>query len=515
MAVEAASGIRQSEIHRDMTASAKNKVRTRFAPSPTGFLHLGNLRGALYNYLFAKHNGGQFLLRIEDTDQTRFVPGAISNIIETLKWAGMDYDEGPILNGDVMTDKGENGPYLQSRRLDIYRKRAEELVAKGRAYPCFCTAERLEQMRHEQTLRKEPPMYDGRCRNLSSEEIAANRAQKIPEVLRMKMPAEGKTGFTDLIRGKIEFENKLLDDQVIMKSDGFPTYHLAAVVDDHLMGITHVIRGEEWLPSTPKHLALFSFFGWQPPAYAHLPLFLKPGGGKLSKRDMASSAYDYIEMGYLKEALLNFIALLGWHPVGDKEKVTMEEMIAEFDLERVNKSGAVFTTDKLDWLNGQYIREMPLERLAELCRPFLQKAGFIAEGYPEKKLIDAVALERSRIKKLSDLPAAVSFLFELVPPSKDSLCWKKQGAAEAAHKLEALSALIGKFSDADFTASALEAKIKEWIAATGNTAGETLWPMRVALSGREASPGPFDIAAALGKAETLARLSSAIKTLRT
>jgi nondiscriminating glutamyl-tRNA synthetase len=497
-----------------MPAFGKNKVRTRFAPSPTGFLHLGNLRGALYNYLFAKHNGGDFLLRIEDTDQTRFVPGAISNIIETLKWAGMDYDEGPILNGDVMADKGGDGPYLQSRRLDIYRKHADELVAKGHAYPCFCTAERLEQMRHEQTLRKEPPMYDGRCRNLSPEEIAKNRGQKIPEVIRLKMPTDGKTTFTDLIRGEIEFENKLLDDQVIMKSDGFPTYHLAAVVDDHLMKITHVIRGEEWLPSTPKHLTLFSFFGWQPPQYAHLPLFLKPGGGKLSKRDMASSAYDYIEMGYLKEALLNFIALLGWHPVGEREKVTMEEMIAEFDLARVNKAGAVFTTEKLDWLNGQYIREMPVEKLAELCRPFLQKAGYISEGYPEKKLIEAVVLERSRIKKLSDLPSAISFIFEPVPPAKEKLCWKKQDPSDAAAKLEALAAMIDGLSEADFTAAGLEAKIKEWIAASGGSTGEILWPMRVALSGREASPGPFEIAAALGKTETSTRLSCAIKTLK-
>lgn len=489
------------------------KIRVRFAPSPTGFMHLGSLRMALSNYLFAKHGGGDFLLRIEDTDQTRFVPGAISNIIDTLKWAGMDYDEGPMLSGDVVTDKGSHGPYIQSRRLDIYRKYAEELVAKGHAYPCFCTPERLEQMRNEQTLRKEPPMYDGRCLKLSAEEIAKNRAEKIPEVLRMKMPREGKTKFTDLIRGEIEFENKLLDDQVIMKSDGFPTYHLAAVVDDHLMEITHVIRGEEWLSSTPKHITLFSYFGWQAPEYAHMPLLLKPGGGKLSKRDLASSVSDYVNQGYLKEALINFIALLGWHPAGDKEKVSMTEMISEFDVKHVNKAGAVFTTEKLDWLNGLYIREMPLPELAELCRPYLQKAGLIGEGYPEKKIMDAVSLERSRVKKLSDLPEAATYLFEEPACEKEKLVWKKQSPENAAERLSAVVQMLSGIAPAEFSMENLEKTVKSAIAAAGTPVGESLWPMRVALSGREASPGPFEIAAALGKDETLKRLKKAISVL--
>ncbi len=469
---------------------------------------------ALNDYLFAKHNGGDFILRIEDTDQTRLVPGSVANIIKTLKWAGMDFDEGPVLNGDVVTDKGPHGPYMQSRRLDIYKKYADELVAKGHAYPCFCNAERLEQMRHEQELRKEPPRYDGRCRHLSAEAIAKNRAAKEKEVIRLKMPQEGACKFTDLIRGEIEFENKLIDDQVLIKSDGFPTYHLAVVVDDHLMEITHVIRGEEWISSTPKHLALFSFFGWKPTAYAHMPLILKPGGGKLSKRDMAASAMGYIELGYSKEALLNFIALLGWHPKGDKEQMTMDEMIKEFDLAQVGSAGAIFTTDKLDWLNGLFIRSLPPEEFAKRSRPYLEKAGLIAPDFPEDKLVKYATLEQARIKKFTDLPAAINFMFAAPAPEKTIIAWKKQEPEAAAVNLEALLPILNGISDDDFTVPKLESAVKSMIAAAGKSVGETLWPMRVALSGREASPGPFDIAAALGQNESISRIKNAINILR-
>jgi nondiscriminating glutamyl-tRNA synthetase len=497
-----------------MSPFGKNKVRVRFAPSPTGEMHLGSLRIALNNYLFAKHNGGEFLLRIEDTDQARFVPGSIANIIKTLKWAGMDFDEGPILSGDVVTDKGSHGPYLQSHRLEIYKKYANELLIKGHAYPCFCNAERLEQMRHEQELRKEPPRYDGLCRNLTAVEVKAKREAGEKEVVRLKMPQEGKTKFTDLIRGEIEFENKLIDDQVLMKSDGFPTYHLAVVVDDHLMEITHAIRGEEWISSTPKHLMLYSFFGWKPTEYAHMPLILKPGGGKLSKRDMATSAMGYIDLGYSKEALLNFIALLGWHPKGDKEQMTMEEMIAEFDLAQVGSAGAVFTTDKLDWLNGLFIRSLTPADFAERCPPHLEKVGLIASGFPIEQLVKCVGLEQSRIKKFTEIVEVVGYMFRSPNPTREILCWKKQDAASAAEKITAVVSIIEKLDDAELSVAKLEALVKEMIAATGSSVGETLWPMRVALSGREASPGPFDIAAALGKNESINRLQNAIKILR-
>lgn len=498
-----------------MSLFGKNKVRVRFAPSPTGEMHLGGLRMALNNYLFAKHNGGEFLLRIEDTDQARFVPGSIANIVKTLKWAGMDFDEGPVLNGDVVTDKGNHGPYLQSRRLDIYKKYADELVAKGHAYPCFCNAERLEQMRHEQELRKEPPRYDGRCRNLSQDEIKEKRAAGEKEVIRLKMPQEGTAKFTDLVRGEIEFENKLIDDQVLMKSDGFPTYHLAVVVDDHFMEITHVIRGEEWISSTPKHLALYSFFGWKPTQYAHMPLILKPGGGKLSKRDLDTSAMGYIDLGYSKEALLNFIALLGWHPKGDKEQMTMNEMIQEFDLAQVSSAGAIFTTDKLDWLNGLFIRSLSPEEFAKTSRPYLEKAGLIDAGFPEEKLIKYAALEQSRIKKFTELPEAIGFMFVSPSPTRETLCWKKQDPANAVAKLEAILRVLENISENEFSVQTLETAVKAMIAAAGTPVGESLWPMRVALSGREASPGPFDIAAALGKNESMERLKNAIKILRT
>jgi glutamyl-tRNA synthetase len=468
----------------------------------------------MYNYLFAKHHMGDFLLRIEDTDQARFVPGSIQNIINTLKWAGFDYDEGPVLNGDVVTDKGEHGPYLQSRRLHLYKKYADELVAKGHAYPCFCTAERLEQMRNEQTLRKEAPRYDGCCRNLTAAQIEEHRAAREKEVIRLKMPQEGTTKFNDLIRGEIEFENKLIDDQVLMKSDGFPTYHLAVVVDDHLMEITHVIRGEEWISSTPKHLALYSFFGWKPTQYAHMPLILKAGGGKLSKRDLASSAMEYIDQGYTKEALLNFIALMGWHPAGDREKVGMDEVIAEFDLDRVNKAGATYNPEKLDWLNGMYIRALSKEDFAQAARPFLTKAGLINASFSDYKLAKYAGLEQLRVKKFTELAPAIEFMFKAPTPDKTILCWKKQEPAKAADALEAVRTAFEFIDENGFDAEKVESDLKAMIAALGTPVGETLWPLRVALSGREASPGPFDIAAALGKNESISRVETAINILR-
>jgi glutamyl-tRNA synthetase len=346
-----------------------NKIRVRFAPSPTGFLHIGGLRTALYDYLFARRYNGSLVLRIEDTDQNRKVEGAVDNLIESFKTLDINFDEGPLIGGDY-------GPYVQSQRLEIYRKYAEELVEKELAYPCFCSAETLDQMRKELQEQKLFPKYDRRCLNMSKEEISKRIDSGEKHVLRLKMPDARTFVIQDEIRGTVEIDTNQLDDQVIIKSDGFPTYHLAAVVDDHLMEISHVIRGEEWLSSTPKHIFLYECFGWVPPKWVHLPLILNPDRSKLSKRMNDVSVDSYLEKGYLKESLINFVALLGWHGADDRELYTLDELCVEFSLDRVNKAGAVFDLTKLDWMNGQYIRSLPLEYIAEKSKPYFQKAGF-------------------------------------------------------------------------------------------------------------------------------------------
>lgn len=467
------------------------KVRVRFAPSPTGFLHIGSLRTALYDYLFAKKYGGEFILRIEDTDRTRLVEGGMESITRTLEWAGIKWDE---------------GPYAQSERLDIYKKYAEQLLKNGSAYACTCSPERLEQVRQEQIARKEMPRYDRKCRYT---EIGSPLQQRsnLPHVIRLKIPEQGSTTFRDIIRGEVAFENALIDDQVLLKSDGFPTYHLANVVDDHLMKITHVIRGEEWLSSTPKHVLLYKAFKWRLPQFAHLPLLLNADHSKLSKRQGDVAVEDYIKKGYLPEALLNFVALLGFNPRADKELYTVDELIGEFDLTKVNKAGAVVNFEKLDWMNGQYIRQKSLDELVELALPYL--------GVENRELAKKIlALERERLKKLSDLKEATEFFFVEQPRYEPGvLVWKKMAKKDVANNLEGLREFLQQYSSA-WEASTLEAQIKAWITKTGRGVGETLWPMRVALSGRAASPPPFEITEILGKARTLARLEYAIKVAK-
>ena len=325
--------------------------RVRFAPSPTGYLHVGGLRTALYNYLFAKRNNGTFVLRIEDTDRNRYVEGAVENLIKALNWAGLNYDEGPEVGGNF-------GPYLQSERLDIYKKYADELIEKGKAYYCFCTPERLKSLKEEQEKQKLPQAkYDKHCLHLSKEEIANNLAAGIAKVVRLNVEQNHTIKFDDIIREHVEFESNNVDDQVLIKSDGYPTYHLANVVDDHLMKITHVIRGEEWLSSTPKHVLLYDAFGWERPIFAHLPLLLNPDRSKLSKRQGDVAVEDYRDKGYLKDALINFVALLGWNAGDDKEFYYMDELIYSFSLERVNKAGAVFDLQKLNWLNAEHLQQ--------------------------------------------------------------------------------------------------------------------------------------------------------------
>ncbi|MDP2173307.1 MAG: glutamate--tRNA ligase [Candidatus Cloacimonadaceae bacterium] len=362
-------------------------IRVRFAPSPTGFLHIGGLRTALYDYLFARHTGGKFILRIEDTDRSRLVEGAVENLIDSLHKLGIDIDEGPDIGGDF-------GPYTQSERLELYHREAARLLQSGSAYHCFCSPETLEEMRAKQQTNKEFVKYDRRCLKLSTAEVQARLEAGIRSVLRLKMPDDHRFAFDDIIRGRVEMPASQSDDQVLLKSDGFPTYHLAAVVDDHYMQISHVIRGEEWLSSTPKHIWLYQCLGWEAPQWVHLPLILNPDRSKLSKRMNDVSVESYIQKGYLREALLNFVALMGWHASDDREIFSLEELCNEFTLERVAKSGAIFDITKLDWMNGQYLRSLPVEEIANRCSPYFESAGIIVENVALLEKIVAVARER-------------------------------------------------------------------------------------------------------------------------
>lgn len=486
-----------------MGITSPKKVRVRFAPSPTGFLHIGSLRTALYNYLFARKHGGTFILRIEDTDKTRFVPGAVENLLKVLAWCGIAPDEGVTDGGE----KGDSGPYVQSARLDIYKKYADELIEIGAAYYCTCTPERLEELRKEQHEKKMPTRYDGKCRRVAGESLRRREISlatpNTPYVIRLKIPEKGSTKFFDMIRGEVEFENSLIDDQVLMKSDGYPTYHLANVVDDHFMKITHVIRGEEWLSSTPKHILLYQAFGWKPPEFAHLPLLLNADHSKLSKRQGDVAVEDYIKKGYLREALINFVATLGFNPRADKELYTLDELVSEFDLAKVNKSGAVVNFEKLDWMNGNYIRRMPLDELVALAMPHLPTTD-------TRLARSVIALEQERLKNLSNLKEGTEFFFvDQLQYEPGILVWKKTTRETVGPNLTHLHEFLSNYSGS-WGAETLEQEIKTWLGTRGGAVGETLWPMRVALAGREASPPPFQIAAILGKEKTLKRLQYAI-----
>lgn len=371
-----------------------SNIRVRFAPSPTGYLHVGGLRTALYNFLFARQNNGAFILRIEDTDRTRYVEGAAENLITTLKMMDINYDEGP-------DSGGEYGPYYQSERQDIYQQYVRKLLKNGDAYHCFCSAKTLQTMREEQAAKKEDIRYDGRCRKLSREEVESKLSSGEKHVIRAKTPENGELEFEDLIREKVTFPWDMVDDQVLIKSDGFPTYHLANVIDDHLMKITHVIRGEEWLSSVPKHIFLYEALSWQPPKMAHLPLLLNPDKSKLSKRQGDVAVEDFLAKGYIKEALLNFIALLGWHPSGDRELFTLDELISAFSLDRISKAGAVFDIEKLNWMNGQYIRHLDVDYIAEQARPFFMKEKLDISD--KDKYLKVIAYTRNRITLISEI----------------------------------------------------------------------------------------------------------------
>ncbi|MBI2038230.1 MAG: glutamate--tRNA ligase [Candidatus Magasanikbacteria bacterium] len=504
-------------------------IKTRFAPSPTGYLHVGGLRTALYSYLFAKKHGGKFLLRIEDTDRERYVADGVANILKSLYWASVVPDEGVILseakdpsrsdkrdssakpqNDNLrITQKGENGPYTQSERLDIYKEYAQKLLDAGHAYYCFCSSERLEKLRADQQAKKMPTGYDGLCAKLDPTESKQKAEAGEKHVMRLKMDKHGETVFNDLIRGEVRFKNELVDDQVLIKSDGFPTYHFAVVVDDHLMGITHIIRGEEWISSVPKHAQLYKYFGWEIPEMAHLPLLLNPDKSKLSKRQGDVAVEDYMKKGYLPEALVNFVAFLGWNPGTEKEMYTMEELVKDFDLAKVGKTGGVFNIEKLDWYNKQYIKNLSNAELVEKAMPWLEEAGVGGRPILEK----AVSLERERITILSELPEAIKFVFELPDYKADTLVWKKSSNEEVKNILPKLIEFFDTVDENDWDKQVLEEKTKIWIAEKGFSVGSVLWPMRVALSGQENSPGPFEIAEVLAKKQTITRLQIALEKL--
>ncbi|MFA5047662.1 MAG: glutamate--tRNA ligase [Patescibacteria group bacterium] len=489
------------------------KVRTRFAPSPTGYVHLGNLRTVLYEYLFAKHNKGVFFLRVEDTDQSREVAGAVENLLKVLKWAGIEPDEGVMLGKDgKVAEKGHFGPYTQSQRLGIYQKYAHQLVDQNFAYYCFCSPERLEKLRTSQIAAKTPTRYDGLCRNLSKDEVKTRIDKGEKYIIRMKMPADQEITFNDLIRGPVKFNTKELDDQVLLKGDGFPTYHLAHVVDDHLMEVTHILRSEEWLPSTPKHILLFQCFGWEAPLYAHLSWVLNADKSKLSKRQGDVAVEDYQKKGYLPEALINYLALLGWNPGTEQEIFSLKELIQNFSLEKVHKAGAIFDLKKLDWINSEYIKKLPLDKFIQLAKPYLDKN--ISQIPSDLDLDKILKIEQERVFKLSEVGENIKFFFtDELSYDPQILVWKKSDKTSTAKNLQLLIDELSQDTIGEWTRENLENQLKKIVADNGLTNGEVLWPLRVALTGLEKSPTPFEVAEILGKNKSLERIKQAIAVL--
>ncbi|MBX6341483.1 MAG: glutamate--tRNA ligase [Thermomicrobiaceae bacterium] len=494
---------------------SERRVRVRFAPSPTGDLHVGGARTALFNWLFARQHGGDFILRIEDTDQRRLVGQSIAGIIESLRWLGLDWDEGPEVGGPY-------GPYFQSQRLDLYREHAERLVREGHAYYCFCPPERLEQVRRDLQARGLPPGYDRFCRNLTPDEVEARLAQGETPVIRFKMPDTGTTTLHDVLRGDITYENRLLEDLVLLKSDGFPTYHLANVVDDHYMEISHIMRAEEWIPTAPLHLRLYQAFGWEPPVYAHMPLVLNPDGkGKLSKRHGATGVLEFKAKGYVPEALVNYLAITGWSYNETQEIFSLAELVEKFRLERVSPSPARFNFDKLNWMNQYYINHiLSLDEVTRRCLPYLQEAGLVSAAAsdpasPEYAYVrEVVALLKDRIKVLTEVVDLTRFFFtegtEEYPA--DLLVPKKTDPAKV---LEALDRTREILAEADFGDEAgMEARLRALADELGLKAGQLFMPIRVAVTGRTVSPGLFETLRVIGKERSLARLDAARDKLR-
>jgi len=491
-----------------------DKIRVRFAPSPTGYMHVGNFRTALYTYLFAKKNGGEFLLRIEDTDQKRFVQDALEKLLKIIDWAGLEYSEGVYLEDGKIIQKGDFGPYIQSERLDLYKKYAEQLIENGSAYYCFCSTEKLEEMRQTQTDNKQAPMYDRTCLNLSKEEVQQKIDNGEKYVIRQKINTSGITIYDDLVRGKIEFKNELLDDQILMKSDDYPTYNFANVIDDHLMEISHVMRGEEYISSTPKYIQLYQNFNWSVPKFAHLPLLLNPDKTKLSKRQGDVAVEDYIKNGYLKEAIINFVVLLGWN-LGDgstQEIFSLKELENIFDIKRVHKAGAVFDLQRLDWINAQYIKKLTIDELYQKSLEFLTQKDFYLNASESMKteeyLKKVLTVEQERLVKLFDIGENNKFFFTELNYDKSMLRWKDMPDEALNESLEKSIIVLTGINKSDWNIKNIEEKL---FAAAGDKKGDLLWPLRVALSGAQKSPSPMELAWVLGKEECLKRLRKALK----
>ena len=479
------------------------EVRTRFAPSPTGYMHVGNLRTALYTYLIARQNNGKFILRIEDTDQERYVEGAVDLIYRTMKETGMYWDEGPDVGG-------EYGPYIQSERQSLYMDYAKMLVEKGAAYYCFCDKERLDELKLIHSISKVPHKYDGHCRNLSKEEIEEKLAAGVPFVIRQKIPEGGTTTFNDEIYGEITVDNSELDDQILMKTDGLPTYNFANVVDDHLMNITHVVRGKEYLSSAPKYNLLYEAFGWEIPKYVHCAPVMKDAHNKLSKRNGDASYEDLIQKGYLKDAVINYIALLGWAPKSEQEKFTLEELIQEFDIAGISKSPAIFDNEKLAWLNGEYIKALPAEEFLEIAMPFIKEAV-------KREDIDfasLAALLQGRCQILNEIPEMIDFI-DTLPDYDIALYTHKKMKTNPENSLDSLKAILPALEAvSEWTQENIHTALFDLIAKLEVKNGLILWPLRTALSGKQFTPGGgVELAYLLGKEETLARIQKGIEKL--
>lgn len=472
--------------------------RVRIAPSPTGYLHLGTIRTALFNYLFAKKEKGIFILRIEDTDTERSLPIYEKDIIEGLKTLGISWDEGPDIGGPY-------GPYRQSERKEIYREYIKKLLDEKKAYWCFCSPQELEEERKAMLAAGIAPKYSGKCRHLTQKEVEEKIKSGQKGVIRIIAPTSTTIEFNDLIRGKITVSSEIIGDFVIAKDEETPLFLLANAIDDSLMKITHVIRGEDHISNTPRQIIIQKALNFEIPKYAHLPLILAPDRSKLSKRKMETSFVEYLKEGYLPEAILNFLVLLGWHPENDQEILSLEEMIKLFNLKRIQKSGAVFNVEKLDWFNAQYIKNLPLETLVERIKNFVPAAWLEKEEILKK----AVVVERDRMKKLSEFKELAEFFFEIGEWEVETLRWQGMSLNKVVLNLKNLYDAINKIDEKDFEISKLEKEIMPLAETLGR--GESLWPLRVALSGRKSSPGPFEIMWVLGKKETLSRIEAAIK----
>jgi glutamyl-tRNA synthetase len=482
-----------------------SQVRVRYAPSPTGSPHVGNIRVAIYDWLFARRHGGKFLLRIEDTDRKRTVPGGIEEQMEALRWLGLQWDEGPEVGGSC-------GPYIQSERQPIYQEAARRLVESGAAYPCFCTPERLQQMREAQQARKEPTRYDRRCRDLSPAEREAALQAGTPHTIRLAVPLDGETSFYDEVRGEITYQNAVVDDYVLLKTDGWPTYHLASVVDDHAMRISHVLRGDDWIATTPVHILLYRALEYPLPKFAHFPQIHGPDRARFGKRHGAQGALEYREQGYLPEAMVNFLALLGWAPGDDREIMSREEMVQAFDLAQVSRNPAIFDVQKLDWMNGVYIRQLPVEELVERALPFLQKAGLLPDPLSDADrayVAQVLALEQERLKRLSEAPELTEFFFREEPVYEEKAVRKWLARESTSAVLQATAAALRAVEPWEM--ERVEAAVRGVIERLGVNAGEVIHPVRVAATGRTVGPGLFETLAVLGRDRVLRRLEAAAR----